>query len=51
MRIDENGVWIDPGPIGPVHGYPSQKSDVDNTENETIEENEPSDTVDEDNEK
>lgn len=50
MRIDENGVWIDPGPIGPVHGYPSQKSDGDNTENETIEENEPSDTVDEDNE-
>jgi len=50
MRIDENGAWIDPGAIGPIHGYPSEETEVDNTEDETVEEAEPSDTVNEDNE-
>ena len=25
MQIDENGIWIDPGAIGAIHGYPSQE--------------------------
>ncbi|MCH2370188.1 MAG: hypothetical protein MK324_06615 [Pirellulales bacterium] len=50
MQIDENGVWIDPGPIGTIHGYPSQETKENKTEEDAIEESKPKDTVSEDSE-
>ena len=45
MQIDESGVWIDPGAIGPIHGYPSQESQENNTEDKAVDEGKPEDTV------
>jgi len=61
MQIDENGVWVDPGAIGLIHGYPSQEPEENNTEDKAAEdeaadneaaenEEEPKNTVSEDNE-
>ena len=50
MQIDENGIWIDPGPIGTIHGYPSQETKENKTEEDAIEESKPKDTVSEDSE-
>ena len=27
MSLDEEGAWIDPGAIGPIHGYPPAPED------------------------
>ena len=37
MQIDENGVWIDPGAIGLIHGYPSQEPEENKIEDEAAE--------------
>ena len=41
MSIDENGAWIDPGPIGPKHGYPALPEEE--TQDETDDTDRPSD--------
>ncbi len=41
MSIDENGAWIDPGPIGPKHGYPALSEEE--TQDETDDTDRPSD--------
>jgi hypothetical protein len=32
MQIDDEGMWIDPGPIGLKYGYPKSGSDADDEE-------------------
>ncbi len=34
MSIDENGAWIDPGAIGPVHGYPVAPEKLQNEDDD-----------------